>query len=81
VPDPKPAWVLDRRQAVGARIVKLRKEANITQRAVIEATGLQRSTVQEIEHGEVDPRLSSLLLIADAIGVPVASLFADPHEE
>lgn len=77
MPDPKPAWVLDRRHAVGTRIVQLRADANLTQRAVIEATGLQRSTVQEIEAGKVDPRLSSLLLIADAIGVPVTALFAE----
>lgn len=57
--------------------MQLRTEANLTQRDVIEATGLQRSTVQEIEAGKVDPRLSSLFLIADAIGVPVTELFAE----
>jgi len=77
VPDPKPDWVLDRRRAVGARIVQLRMRANLTQQAVIDATGLQRSTVQQAETGAVDPRLSTLLLIADAIGVPMTALFTE----
>jgi transcriptional regulator with XRE-family HTH domain len=51
--------------------------ANLTQQAVIDATGLQRSTVQQAETGAVDPRLSTLLLIADAIGVPMTALFTE----
>lgn len=72
--------MLDHRRATAARIVQLRKAAKITQQGLIDATGLQRSTIQRIEYGGVDPRLSTLARIAQAIGVPVADLIADLPE-
>lgn len=80
MPDPQPAWLLDHRQATAARIVRRREAAGITQQGLINATGLERSTIQRIEYAEVDPRLSSLALIAHAIGVPVGDLIADLPE-
>lgn len=37
-------------------------------------TGIDRRTLQRIEAGTSDPRISSLMLIADVIGVPLAEL-------
>ncbi|MFJ7493783.1 helix-turn-helix domain-containing protein [Streptomyces sp. NPDC097727] len=36
--------------------------------------GLERPTVQRYECGERDPRFTGLLLIADALGAPLADL-------
>lgn len=66
--------MLDNRRAIGARIQRLRLHANLTQEAVVDATGLHRSTIQRIEAGTVDPQLSTLLLIADACGTTISEL-------
>ncbi|MFJ4907739.1 helix-turn-helix domain-containing protein [Streptomyces sp. NPDC093249] len=70
-----PEWVLTRRVAFGARVRHARLYANLTQQAVCERTGLARATVQEIEAGRASPTVDTLLLLADAIGVPPAQLF------
>lgn len=72
--------MLDHRRATAARIVRLRKQAKISQQGLIDATGFQRSTIQRIEYAEVDPRLSTLARIARVIGVQVADLIADLPE-
>lgn len=69
-----PPWIPDRRQEIGDHIRQHREWANLTQGDVITRTGLDRRTVQRIERGETDARLSWLLVIADAIGVPLAQL-------
>jgi transcriptional regulator with XRE-family HTH domain len=48
--------------------------ANLTQQAVAERCGMDRSGFQKVEHGVVSPTLDTLLRIADAIGVPLADL-------
>lgn len=48
--------------------------SNRTQEAVFLETGIPRSTYQAIERGDSDPKISDLVLIADAIGVPLAEL-------
>ncbi|MBT2366281.1 helix-turn-helix transcriptional regulator [Streptomyces sp. ISL-10] len=73
VPPPDPQ-LLARRRRVGDRIRAARLYANLTQQAVAERSGMDRSGFQKIEHGTVSPTLDSLLRIADAIGVPLADL-------
>ncbi|MFE9533263.1 helix-turn-helix domain-containing protein [Streptomyces sp. NPDC006691] len=69
-----PDWVLTRRRAVGARIRAARLHANLTQQEVGERAGIDRAAYNRIEQGHVSPVLDSLVLIADAIGVPLADL-------
>ncbi|NUS29835.1 MAG: helix-turn-helix transcriptional regulator [Streptomyces sp.] len=47
---------------------------NLTQEAVFLAIPLNRSYYQEIESGEGNPTLDTLLAIASAIGVPLDDL-------
>jgi transcriptional regulator with XRE-family HTH domain len=47
---------------------------NLTQEAVFLAIPMNRSYYQEIESGEANPTLDTLLAIAAAIGVPLADL-------
>jgi transcriptional regulator with XRE-family HTH domain len=50
-------------------------DAEMTQQAVAErAGGMDRATYVRIEQGQASPLLDTLILIADAIGVPLADL-------
>ncbi|KUN03128.1 hypothetical protein AQI95_24525 [Streptomyces yokosukanensis] len=72
--DPLPAWVLTRRQAVGDAIRAARGRRQLSQEALGELTGLDRKTINRIEQGTHSTLLDHLLLIADALDVPLADL-------
>ncbi|MFE1903795.1 helix-turn-helix domain-containing protein [Streptomyces gardneri] len=74
MPHEQPPWVHDRRRALGRRIRDLRILRGHTQEDLVEMANIDRRTYQRIESGESDPRYGDLLLIADAIGVPVVEL-------
>lgn len=69
-----PDHVLARRRRIGARIRDARLHANLTQERLGELTDLHRNTIVNIELGIYSPRLDSLLLIADAVRVPLSHL-------
>ncbi|MEU1372966.1 helix-turn-helix transcriptional regulator [Streptomyces triculaminicus] len=73
-PTPPPDWVLTRRRAVGNRIRAVRLHRNLSQERLAELAGLDRQAVNRIEGGVSSPRLDSLLRIADALDVPLATL-------
>ncbi|WP_277030729.1 helix-turn-helix transcriptional regulator [Actinacidiphila oryziradicis] len=77
MPADLPAWIYDHRRAIGQRVQQHRIEANLTQEQLVELSGLDRSTLQRIEAGSRDPRLSWLQLVARALGVPLAELLAE----
>jgi transcriptional regulator with XRE-family HTH domain len=79
--DPLPDWVEPARRAVGLRIAVLRRRAGLSQERLAERAFLERKAINRYETGVRTPTVVELLLIADALGVPVSSLFADPHEE
>lgn len=72
--DPPPDWVPARRRAIGDRVRAARVAAGLTQEDVAGRCGLDRKTVNRLEQGHTSPLLDHLLLIADAIGVPLADL-------
>ncbi|MFJ2249464.1 helix-turn-helix domain-containing protein [Streptomyces sp. NPDC093108] len=69
-----PEHVLARRRVIGDRIRAARVHTNLTQEAVSLRTGIRIATISEIEQGHRAARIDSLILIADAIGVPLADL-------
>lgn len=71
---PPPDWVLARRRAIGDQIRAARLHANLTQEAVANIAGMDRPTYNRIEQGHASALLDTLILIADAIGVPLADL-------
>ncbi|MCD2461996.1 helix-turn-helix domain-containing protein [Streptomyces sp. MBT42] len=71
---PLPESVLRRRAALGQRLRELRTEAGLSQDQLADRIGMERRSIQRYESGERDPRYTELLLIADALGVPVAAL-------
>jgi transcriptional regulator with XRE-family HTH domain len=48
-----------------------RKSASLTQDALAERAGLSRMTVQRTESGQIDPRVSSVMEMARALGMDV----------
>lgn len=73
--DPLPDWVPTRRRAIGAAIRSARLRRNLTQEQLAErAGGLDRKTISRIENGHMSPIIDHLLLIADGLDVPLATL-------
>ncbi|WP_308409559.1 helix-turn-helix transcriptional regulator [Streptomyces sp. A3M-1-3] len=72
-PNPQPDWVVVRRRAIGDQIRAARIHANLTQQRVAETAGLDRPSLNRIEQGHVAPRIDTLIRIADAVGVPLAT--------
>ncbi|MPY47195.1 helix-turn-helix domain-containing protein [Streptomyces acidicola] len=68
------AWLLERRRAIGDRIRVTRLRQNMTQEALHLSAGLSRATLQGIEAGTRDARISSLIKIARVLGVHVTDL-------
>lgn len=71
---PDETWLLQERQRIGRRIRDARIDHNLTQEAVFLAVPVSRSYYQEIESGQGNPTLVTLILIARAIGCPLTDL-------
>ncbi|MFB7060076.1 helix-turn-helix domain-containing protein [Streptomyces sp. NPDC056300] len=69
-----PDRVLARRRAIGDHMRAARFHANLTQEAVALRAGIRIATYSEIEQGHRAALIDTLILIADAIGVPLADL-------
>lgn len=50
-------------------LVRVRKALRLTQADLARAAGVSRMTVQRIEASEIDPRLSTVLELARALGM------------
>ncbi|MFD7978910.1 helix-turn-helix domain-containing protein [Streptomyces sp. NPDC059071] len=74
MPAEQPAWVRTRRELIGARIRTAREDAGLSQVELGEQAGVDHKTIHRVEYGKSDPGLGTLLLIADAIDVPLAEL-------
>ncbi|UUU21735.1 helix-turn-helix domain-containing protein [Streptomyces sp. DSM 40750] len=58
----------ERRQAFGDRLRSARREAGLTQEQLAERAGIDRAAYSELERGQRDARLSTLLRIESALG-------------
>ncbi len=57
------------------RIKELRARYGLTQDELAEKVGCARQTIIAIESGEGDPKLSTLVRIADVFGCEIGDLF------
>ncbi|MEC4019402.1 helix-turn-helix transcriptional regulator [Streptomyces sp. H27-D2] len=57
------------------RLTRLRR--SLTQETLAERVGLDRKTIVRIEAGQTSPLLDHLLLLADALDVPLTQLVAE----
>lgn len=65
---------------VGARIRDLRQARGISARALAKTLGISPSAVSQIERGVMQPSVSRLIAITDALGVPLVAAF-DPASD
>lgn len=72
--DPIPDDVVARRRRIGRRIRDARVAADLTQERLAELTDMTRNSVVNVEHGVHSPRLDTLLMISDAVQVPLWQL-------
>lgn len=72
--DPLPDWVPTRRQAIGGAIRVERKRQKLTQERLGELAGLDRKTINRVEQAHHATSIDYLLVIADALHVPLADL-------
>ncbi|MGA6223445.1 helix-turn-helix domain-containing protein [Streptomyces umbrinus] len=74
LPEPLPSWVPNRRRAIGGQIRAERKRQKLTQERLGELAGLDRKTINRVERARHATSIDYLLLIADALKVPLAHL-------
>jgi transcriptional regulator with XRE-family HTH domain len=63
----------------GTRIRELRKAQRLTQEQLADVLGIEQKHVSLIEHGKSYPSLDRLVRIAEALNVPLPSLFEYMH--
>jgi transcriptional regulator with XRE-family HTH domain len=63
---------------VGARIRELRREHGLTQEAFAERVGMLAPNYARLEQGRSNPTVSTLLRVADGLGVALDRLFEEP---
>lgn len=73
--DPIPDWVIQYRRHIGTRLYDLRMARGWTQEQLAERTGIARETISEWENGNHSPLLDHLVIVCDALAVPVRRLF------
>ena len=61
---------------VGRNLRRERERAAMTRQDLCRASGVAVSTIQRLESGESDPRLTSLIALASGLGVPLEALLA-----
>jgi transcriptional regulator with XRE-family HTH domain len=61
---------------IGERIKLFRSNKNLSQKEVAVSIGIDQAQYSRIESGKVEPTLSSLEKIANALGITVAELFS-----
>lgn len=74
LPDDDDAWLLRERRAIGDRIRDARAHRNFTQEYVFLRVPISRSVYQEIESGQGNPTINTLLRIARVLGVHITDL-------
>lgn len=64
---------------IAARVKSLRRERGMSLARLAQASGVSRSMISVIERAEASPTAVVLEKIAAGMGLPLASLFDDPH--
>ncbi len=59
----------------GKRLRVCRERAKVTQEALGENASLHRTEIGLLERGQREPRLSTIIKLADALSIPLAEFF------
>jgi transcriptional regulator with XRE-family HTH domain len=63
--------------ALGRRLRQMRRARELSQEALAAAAGVHPKHLSEIERANKDPRATTVVRLADALGVTVAELYED----
>ncbi|GHG02522.1 helix-turn-helix domain-containing protein [Streptomyces filamentosus] len=77
MPADQPEWITSAQQALGRKVRDARLYADLTQEQLAALAQIDRSTIQRIEGGQNDAKISHLLRVAAALGVPARDLIPD----
>ena len=61
------------------RIKEIRKSQGMSLRMLADLSGIDTGSIHRLEADQSDPKLSTLLALADALHVPLAELFDAPQ--
>jgi len=67
-------------KALGARVRQLRRQQDLSVADLAGAAGLSTGMLSKIENGQISPSLTSISALAQALNVPISSLFALAEE-
>lgn len=74
-----PGKKIDR--AIGASLKELRRQRGHSARSLAEQSGISAAMVSRIENGLVSPSIGTLAALADALEVPIVSLFREARTD
>ena len=66
---------------IGAEVRRLRKSFDLTVSELGAASGISTGMLSKIENGSISPSLSTLSSLANALNVPIGSLFRETGEQ
>lgn len=78
MPDP-PGKRIDR--AIGASLKDLRRQRGHSARSLADQSGISAAMVSRIENGLVSPSIGTLAALAEALEVPIVSLFREARTD
>lgn len=67
--------------AIGANIRRIRERTGGTVTRLAQRAGIAKATMSKIETGKISSPISTLMRIADALGVPLAEFFVESVED
>ena len=70
-----PAKLARHARWLAANVRRLRQDAGLSQQGLAEAAEIRQALISEIERGEANPTLESLVKLAEALKVDLATLF------
>lgn len=70
----------ERLQEIGQRIRRLRQAAELTLRELAERADLTPGYISQLERGKVSISIDSLMMLLDALNVPIANFFRPSRE-
>jgi transcriptional regulator with XRE-family HTH domain len=65
---------------VGRWVRRIRRERELSQAALAERAGMAKNSINKIERGHMNPSSESVVRLANAMDVPVATLYAEEPE-
>ena len=67
--------------SIGVRLAALRKEHQYSIRKLATRAGVSASLISDVERGKVEPSISTLKRLSDALGTTLTYFFTEPAEQ